>query len=231
VSDSPAEPTRSDSSRPTSPAGASGGRGYRGAGPAPDRSQGIEERFAQADWSRFSADNHPPTADFPLGNPPRPSRAGLRARRRSGDGWTETPDGRFWGLYGAAGLLIHDPARGVLLQHRIWWSANGGTWGVPGGAIDQGETPVQGAIRESNEEAGVPDLDGTGIEIIDTHVVDKHGWSYTTVVARATARLQETITDAESVELRWVPLNEVADYDLHPGFAAAWPELRRSLTV
>lgn len=203
--------------------------GGRRVGPAPDRSQGTEPRFADADWSRFAADNHPPTHDFPQGNPPRPSPAGLRARRREGDGWTETPQGRFWGRFGAAGLLIHDRQRGVLLQHRVWWSANGGTWGVPGGALDVGESALTGAIRECHEEAGVPALDGTGVTVIGSHVVDKQGWSYTTVVATATQTLHERITDAESVELRWVPVQRVADYDLHPGFAQAWPQLLHTI--
>lgn len=152
-----------------------------------------------------------------------------RRPRRSGDGWVETPDGRFWGKFGAAGLLIHDPQRGVLLQHRVAWSAEGGTWGIPGGAIDKAETALKGAIRECHEETGVPDLDGTGIEVLDTHVLQKEGWSYTTVIARATAHLEEYVNDVESVELAWVPLAEVDSYVLHPGFQNAWPHLRRVL--
>lgn len=155
----------------------------------------------------------------------------LRARRRSGDGWIETPQGRFWGKFGAAGLLIHDRDRGVLLQHRVPWSAHGDTWGIPGGAIDADETPTAGAIRECHEEAGVPALDGSGIKILDTHVVDKDGWSYTTVIAEATEHLEAFIADIESLDLRWVPLDEVTDYPLHPGFAAAWPQLRTVLEV
>lgn len=156
-------------------------------------------------------------------------RAHLRARRRAGDGWVETPRGKFWGLFGAAGLLIHDPDRGVLLQHRVHWSAHGGTWGIPGGAIDAGETPLTGAIRECHEEAAVPRFDGADIRLLDSHVVDMEGWTYTTVVARALEPLEERINDIESVELRWVPLDDVTDYPLHPGFASAWPALRAVL--
>ncbi|WP_367882359.1 hypothetical protein [Rathayibacter oskolensis] len=53
-----------------------------------------------------------------------------------GDGWVEIGDGRrFWGRFGAAGLLLRDPAGRVLLQHRVSWSHFGDTWGsraVPG---------------------------------------------------------------------------------------------------
>src|SRR5688500_4178798 len=51
----------------------------------------------------------------------------------SGDSWVEGPDGeRYWGRFGAAGLLVVSPAFEVLLQHRAAWSHFGGTWGMPG---------------------------------------------------------------------------------------------------
>ena len=60
--------------------------------------------------------------------------------RDPGDAWVEAPDGqRYWGRFGAAGLLALDADRGVLLQHRVGWSHFGGTWALPGGARHQGE--------------------------------------------------------------------------------------------
>jgi len=100
--------------------------------------------------------------------------------RDSGDTWVYGPDGaKYWGRFGAAGLLVWHPLAGVLLQHRIAWSHHGGTWGLPGGALKEGETPVQGALREANEEAGVPaDL----LTVLFTSVLDLGFWKYTTVV-------------------------------------------------
>ncbi len=37
------------------------------------------------------------------------------------------------------------------------------------------------------------------------------------------------ISDPESLELQWVPVELVGDKELHPGFGAAWPGLRRRL--
>lgn len=146
--------------------------------------------------------------------------------RRSGDGWTVASDGqRHWGLNGAAGLMLIDPGRGVLLQHRALWSAQGGTWGFPGGARDLGESAIDAALRESWEEAGVPEADGSGIQILDTHVFDLGNWSYTTVIAHTLRELTPVINDFESIELRWVPIGELEDYPLHPGVASALPEL------
>ncbi len=147
--------------------------------------------------------------------------------RDSGDAWVEGPDGRrYWGRYGAAGLLVHDEAAGVLLQHRAEWSHFGGTWGLPGGARHAGESAVAGAVREAGEEAGVP---ADALEIAFTSTVDFGFWSYVTVVARASRPFEATIGDAESLELRWVPVTEVDALPLHPGFEAAWPGLRARL--
>lgn len=159
--------------------------------------------------------------------PPVPGRGGA-SHRRSGDGWvTDAAGSRHWGLFGAAGLLLIDPDDNVLLQHRVGWSAHGGTWGIPGGALDKGEHALTGAVRESHEEAGVPSLDASDITVLGTHVLDLSEWSYTTVIARAAVQLPASVNDIESLELRWVPAAEVQEYPLHPGFAQAWPELRQ----
>ncbi|WP_442855325.1 NUDIX domain-containing protein [Arthrobacter sp. B6] len=149
-----------------------------------------------------------------------PARTGPRD---PGDAWVEGAQGRFWGRFGAAGVLAYDPDRGVLLQHRAEWSHNGGTWGLPGGALHQGEDPVTGALREAREEAAVP---GESVSVLFTSVLDFGYWSYTTVVLLVTDPFEPVISDPESIELLWVPLADVAGKELHPGFGAAWPELR-----
>lgn len=151
---------------------------------------------------------------------------------QSGDGWTRCDLGhRHWGRFGAAGLLaVAPPVRGregpgVLLQHRAAWSHDGDTWGVPGGARHRHESAEQGALRETVEETG---LDVARLELVDRHVADHGGWSYTTLVARAPERLP-TVADRESVELRWVRAEEVERLPLHGGFAASWVLLRARL--
>ena len=151
------------------------------------------------------------------------------APRDPGDAWVEGAGGvRYWGLFGAAGLLVVDPERGVLLQHRAQWSHHGGTWGIPGGALRQGETALPAALREAGEEAGVP---AGAIRVRATSVVDLEVWRYTTVVADVTVAFDPVISDPESLELAWVGLDEVEARPLHPGFAASWPALRALLPV
>ena len=144
--------------------------------------------------------------------------------RNPGDAWVVAADGgRYWGRFGAAGLLAHDRDRGILLQHRVSWSDHGGTWGIPGGARHEGENAVDGAVRESHEEAGVP-YDAVLPRF--SYTIDRGGWTYTTIIAEVSSPFEPEITDPESHELRWVPLDEVQGYELHPGFAASWPLLR-----
>jgi 8-oxo-dGTP pyrophosphatase MutT (NUDIX family) len=143
-----------------------------------------------------------------------------------GDAWVDGPDGRFWGTFGAAGLLLAHPEAGVLLQHRAIWSHHGGTWGVPGGARKPGESAEAAAIRESDEEAGVPpEL----VRVLGSSVFDVGYWSYTTVLAVASEFFEPYLGDAESIALSWVPIAEVAGLPLHPGLASGWPALRERL--
>ncbi|MFS0867748.1 NUDIX domain-containing protein [Microbacterium sp. 179-B 1A2 NHS] len=156
------------------------------------------------------------------GGPRRPS-----GPRDPGDAWVVADSGeRYWGRFGAAGLLAHDPARGVLLQHRVSWSHFGGTWGIPGGARHEGESATDAAMRESLEEAGVP---GDALAPLLTSVLDLGVWSYTTLVAHVTRPFEPVIADPESYALRWVPVGELDSLPLHPGFASSWPALRALL--
>ena len=140
---------------------------------------------------------------------------------------------RHWGLFGAAGLLLvrredGHRATAVVLQHRVEWSHHGGTWGVPGGARMPGEDPVAAALREAAEEAGI---DPVSVRLRESRVLQHDDWSYTTVIADEVSPVHPTVTDTESVELRWVPVDEVADLPLLPAFAAAWPMLRSRIVA
>jgi 8-oxo-dGTP diphosphatase len=142
-----------------------------------------------------------------------------------GNGWARCELGhRHWGRYGAAGLMLVRTRAGhdeVLLQHRAAWTSDGNTWGIPGGARDSHETPVQAALREAAEEAGVVADD---VEVTGLWHDDHDGWEYVTVVATALADI--TVQgNAESAELRWVRLAAVDELPLHTGFGRSWPTL------
>ncbi|KAA9110963.1 NUDIX domain-containing protein [Microbacterium rhizomatis] len=149
--------------------------------------------------------------------------------RDPGDAWVVAPTGeRYWGRFGAAGLLALDPARGVLLQHRVSWSHFGDTWALPGGARHEHESARAAALREAAEEAGVPDA---AIAPRFVSVLDLDVWTYTTLVGDVVTPFEPVISDPESHALAWVPVGEVDDLPLHPGFANSWAALRSLLAV
>lgn len=151
-------------------------------------------------------------------------------RGRSGDGFLRCGDGHVrWGVFGAAGVLfVHRGADGVrvMLQKRSAWAHEGGTWSVSGGALDEGETPIEGALREAAEEVGaVPPVRIVG-EVV---FAPAHDWSYTTVVAEVD-EVFGTSANFETDAVGWFLPDEVDAMALHAGFAAAWPELRALAT-
>ncbi|WP_344070342.1 NUDIX domain-containing protein [Microbacterium sediminicola] len=157
--------------------------------------------------------------------PPRPGEPRRpHGPRDPGDAWVVAPTGeRYWGRFGAAGLLAIDAERGVLLQHRVGWSHFGGTWALPGGARHEGESAGDAALREAAEEAAVP---MAAVRERFWSVLDVGVWTYTTVVADVVEAFEPVIADAESVALEWVPVDQVDQRPLHPGFEAAWKRLR-----
>lgn len=147
--------------------------------------------------------------------------------RTDGDGWVDCACGsRHWGHHGAAGLLLVNDDLDVLLQHRASWSHHGDTWGVPGGARASRESALEAAVREAAEEAAVvPELVRADLAFVEDH----GDWSYTTVVATALGPFEPFASDAESQDIRWVRVDDVAGLPLLPAFAAMWPRIHEQL--
>jgi 8-oxo-dGTP pyrophosphatase MutT (NUDIX family) len=130
-------------------------------------------------------------------------------------------------------LLVTDAQRtGVLMQERSAAVHHGGTWAVPGGAIERGESPVAAALREAREEAG---LRRSGLEVVDTLVGTDHvDWSYTYVLAEGERPTDPELARAgstswEAARTTWVDLDEVTALRLHPGLRADWDWLREEI--
>lgn len=147
---------------------------------------------------------------------------------RDGDGWVDCDCGaRHWGIHGAAGILLVDSEHDVaLMQLRAEWTHGGQTWGIPGGARDSHETAIEAAIRELEEELQVTH---EYVDVVHDVLLTDHGsWSYHTVVGLLSSSHALEINE-ESVEARWVPLEQIQELDLHPGLAEVWPDLKKQV--
>jgi 8-oxo-dGTP pyrophosphatase MutT (NUDIX family) len=159
------------------------------------------------------------------------ARITLGASVKAAEGFTRCGEGhRHWGEHGAAGLLIRAKSDGkwhYLLQRRGQTSDHAGTWGLPGGALHEGELPAMGAIREATEELGVlPNLR-------PGHVVtaDHGGWAFHTVVCDAPEMFQPAVDGSTSHETSgwaWVTAMQAKDMPLHPLFAESFDQVRQA---
>jgi 8-oxo-dGTP diphosphatase len=138
---------------------------------------------------------------------------------------------RHWGLYGAAGLLIVDPARsGVVLQKRSSYVHHGGTWALIGGAVERGESAAHAALREAQEEEGI---DPSEVTVVRSFVGTVHpDWTYTYVLVEAPRPLDPVLAATggwESDGARWVDLSAAPDLPLHPSLRSDWPRVLEQL--
>jgi 8-oxo-dGTP pyrophosphatase MutT (NUDIX family) len=105
----------------------------------------------------------------------------------------------------AAGAVVVDPDRGVLLLWRHRFITD--TWGyeVPAGKVDQGETPEQGAAREVLEETGW--RPGPMRHLASYHptngVADQ---TFHLFIARGATLVGEPTDPFESERIEWVPV-------------------------
>lgn len=138
------------------------------------------------------------------------------------------PDGSArWGRFGAAGLLIGhrsgDGAMSYFLARRAPETHLGGTWAIPGGALDEDETPLEGAVREFGEEIGVS---LPAFRVVGTYEDDNGSWSYFTLVLEVEERFDPPpVLGWEIADARWVPAADLGDLDLFGPFREALARL------
>ena len=106
----------------------------------------------------------------------------------------------------ASGVVVIDPVRGVLMcwQHRLARDVWG--WEVPAGRIDPGETPEQGAARETLEETGWRPGPLTFLGHYKPLAISAHGFN----IYAADGATHERDHDADEIgKVEWLPAAEV----------------------
>ena len=152
--------------------------------------------------------------------------------RVSGDGFVIAADGRpRWGRFGAAGVLVrcHDETNDCHLYfvaRRSERTHRGGTWAIPGGALDEGEEPLVGALREFSEELGITLREGD-YSVAEIHEDDHGGWAYWTIIVdvHEPFPLPEESLNWETSDCRWVTADELHKLELFDAFRATLQRL------
>ena len=122
-----------------------------------------------------------------------------------------------WGANGGAGLLLRyrsaDSEPRYLLALRSRSVDHPATWGIPGGAIRDGETPEAAARRETVEEIGqLPAYRVTGEVVQDCG----GGWRFHLLLAD-TDKLLDAYTQHETDATGWFTRAQMLELPLHPG--------------
>ncbi len=107
-----------------------------------------------------------------------------------------------------------------------------GKWTIPGGLVELGESLEAAVVRESKEETCLDVEDPRLIDVVDNVDLDEKGkikYHYVIIdyLVRIKAGIIKAASDAE--ELRWVPFDEVENYNLTASFRLFFRRNREKL--
>ena len=112
----------------------------------------------------------------------------------------------------AAGILIIFQNEMLFLK-RDGESDHGGEWCIPGGKIEDGETAIEAAMRETFEEAGI----AVPVEaLVEWTRTLNDEVDFTTYIASVSEKPEVVLDETESSKYEWLPLDNLPS-PLHPG--------------
>ena len=116
---------------------------------------------------------------------------------------------------GAAALIGRDGS--LLLDQRV----DDGAWGLPAGRVEDDETVSAAVVREVREETGLEAVAVTlfGIFSDPTRIVeylDGNVFGLVTIVFAVVTADGDPVASEESLDVRFVPVGELASMDLFP---------------
>lgn len=110
----------------------------------------------------------------------------------------------------AAGVVVDDPERGVLLLWRHRFITDTWGWEVPAGRVDEGETPIEAGRRETIEEAGWSPAPLTLLTTYHPHNGSSDATFHLFLATSATHVGPPTDTD-EAERIAWLPWVQVRE--------------------
>ena len=127
----------------------------------------------------------------------------------------------------AAGVLLVEAGRVLMVKRR--WDPRAGSWCLPAGFMEAGETPEQTAVRELQEETGViaqlTGLFGVYAGFDDPRV------RAVLILYTGAATSGEARAGDDAIELDWFPLDALPGDLAFASHAQALAEFRERLSV
>ena len=107
-----------------------------------------------------------------------------------------------------------------------------GKWTVPGGLVELGESLEKAVIRETKEEVCLDVENPCLMDVVDNVDLDENGkvkYHYVIIDYLVHVKCGTIKAASDASELRWVPFDEVEDYNLIASFRAFFRQNRKKL--
>jgi len=131
------------------------------------------------------------------------------------------------------GVIILNANNEIFMQRRLpgtkrlGYGVTSDYWEIPGGKADDGETPIETAIREGKEETN---LDISNCEIIyeDKEETDVGIWDFFVVLAKKYEGIPKVTEPNKYSEFKWVDINNIPE-NIYPPSLRAINEYKKLL--
>jgi 8-oxo-dGTP diphosphatase len=128
------------------------------------------------------------------------------------------------------GAVILDGDR-ILLEKRKNMPSKG-KWSIPGGLVELGERMEEAVIREVKEETGLEVYEPRLLDVVDYVSLGERGavmYHYVIVDYLVAVKSGKPKAASDADALKWVPFNEVEEYDLTESFRQFFRRNRQKL--
>jgi 8-oxo-dGTP diphosphatase len=132
-------------------------------------------------------------------------------------------------IVGVGAVIIQD---GKLALIKRGNEPSKGKWSIPGGHVELGESLPDAVIREAQEETCLEVDDPCLIDVVENVDLDEQGkvkYHYVIVDYLVHVKSGNIEAASDAAELRWVPFDEVENYNLTASFRVFFRNNRQKL--